>query len=132
MCYYEEKVVFTLKTDLKIKHIFEPNPLACGQAVISMLFGIDVYEVIAKAETDAELSKKQMISIIGDYGYKMSNIKGQAFSVKDLPNCAVLSLETPKCWHWSLFYNGVIYDPEYGVLNDFPISNRKYFFEIMF
>ena len=49
---------------------------------------------------------------------------------KDLPGVALLSLETPKCWHWSLYYNGKFYDPEYGLIEDFPPSNRRYFWEI--
>ena len=36
----------------EIKHIFEPNPLACGQAVIAMITDIDVYEIIRLAGTD--------------------------------------------------------------------------------
>ena len=48
----------------------------------------------------------------------------------DLPNICILSLETPKCWHWSLFYKGRFLDPEYGVLDDFPVCGRKYFWEI--
>ena len=50
--------------------------------------------------------------------------------IADLPDIALLSLETPKCWHWSLYASGKVYDPEYGVLDDFPVSNRKYYWEI--
>ncbi|MEE0896377.1 MAG: hypothetical protein U0L88_01940, partial [Acutalibacteraceae bacterium] len=49
---------------------------------------------------------------------------------KDLPNFCFLSLETPKCWHWSLYADGVFYDPEHGVLDDFPASRRRYFWAI--
>ena len=33
-----------------VSHIFEPNSLACGQAVVSMLSGIDVFEIIKLAK----------------------------------------------------------------------------------
>ncbi|MBR1592596.1 MAG: type I pullulanase [Ruminococcus sp.] len=42
----------------------------------------------------------------------------------------MLSIETPRCWHWSLYHDGIFYDPEHGVLDDFPVSGRKYFWEI--
>ena len=43
---------------------------------------------------------------------------------------ATLSLETPHCWYWSLYFDGIFYDPEYGVLEEFPPSVRRYYWEI--
>ena len=42
----------------------------------------------------------------------------------------MLSLETPRCWHWSLYAEGTFYDPEHGVSDDFPEAGRKYYWEI--
>ena len=42
----------------------------------------------------------------------------------------LLSLETPRCWHWSLYADGTFYDPEHGILSDFPQSDRKFYWEI--
>ena len=111
-------------------HIFEPTWLQCGQAVLSMLSGKTVDEIIKIFSTDRETTLKQMKQALNALEIKFSNEKKQAFTKNDLPKIAVLSLETPKCWHWSLYYNGVFYDPEYGVLEDFPPSNRRYFWEI--
>lgn len=33
-------------------------------------------------------------------------------------------------WHWSLYADGVFYDPEHGVLEDFQESARKYYWEV--
>ena len=38
--------------------------------------------------------------------------------------------ETPRCWHWSLYCEGTFYDPEHGVMEDFPQSARKYFWKL--
>lgn len=114
----------------EIKHIFEPNPLACGQAVIAMLTGTDVYKIIELAGTDRETTLADMKRLLLDFGFSLSAERKQAESILDLPNIALLSLETPKCWHWSLYADGKVYDPEYGVLDDFPNSNRKYFWNI--
>ena len=110
-----------------VKHIYEPNPLACGQAVLSMLSGIDVYEIMKLVNTEKETTLNDMKMALAQLGISYKNERVEVKDKSELPCVAVLSLETPKCWHWSLFFDGVFYDPEYGILNDFPPSNRRYF-----
>lgn len=114
----------------KINHIFEPNPLACGQAVLAMLSGRDVYDIIALVGTKRETTLKDMKSALKTLGIKFGDTRVEVNKKQDLPPIALLSLETPKCWHWSLYFDGKFYDPEYGVLDDFPPSNRRYYWEI--
>ena len=114
----------------EIKHIFEPNPLACGQAVIAMLTGEDVNSIIKLVGTDRETTLADMRATLPEFGFTLLPERKQAIKLSDLPETALLSLETPKCWHWSLYANGKVYDPEHGVLADFPESNRKYYWEI--
>lgn len=111
-------------------HIFEPNPLACGQAVVSMLSGTDVYEIMRLAGTERETTLADMKRLLNKLDIKCSDARVQVSKKDELPTIALLSLETPKCWHWSLYFEGKFYDPEYGVLDDFPPSNRRYFWEI--
>ena len=113
-----------------INHIFEPNPLACGQAAIAMAAGVDVGEVIDFLGTDRETALADMRKGLKHFGLKLSSERTQVTAAANLPDFALLSLETPKCWHWSLYADGVFYDPEYGVLNDFPPSNRRYYWKI--
>ena len=54
-----------------------------------------------------------------------------SYKKQDLPSVALLSLETPRCWHWSLYFDGIFYDPEHGVLEDYPLCNRKFYWEIL-
>lgn len=114
----------------KIVHIFEPNPLACGQAALAMISGIAVDEVISIVGTERETTLAQMRSFLENQGISMAKCRKQVCSKNELPQFAILSLETPKCWHWSLYANGIFYDPEYGVLDDFPPSNRRYYWEV--
>lgn len=114
----------------KITHIYEPNPLACGQAVLAMLSGVGVNEIFKLVKTEKETTLKDMKIALDTLGVSYSAERKEVKSKSDLPSVALLSLETPKCWHWSLFFNGMFYDPEYGILNDFPPSNRRYFWEI--
>lgn len=115
----------------EIKHIFEPNPLACGQAVIAMITDTDVSEIIKLAGTDRETTLAAMKALLSHFGFSLSFERKEVVKISDLPSLALLSLETPKCWHWSLYCEGKVYDPEYGVLSDFPVSNRKYFWEVI-
>lgn len=113
-----------------IKHIFEPNPLACGQAVIAMVTGEDVENIIKLVGTDRETKLADMKSAFAHFGFALSRERKEAKNISDLPEMALLSLETPKCWHWSLYSAGKVYDPEHGVLSGFPAANRKYYWEI--
>lgn len=114
----------------KIIHIFEPTPLQCGQAVIAMLSGLPVSEVAVLCGTERETTLKDMVNTLSSLGITMSTVRKQINERSQLPELAVLSLETPHCWHWSLYVRGIFYDPEYGVLEDFPPSARRYCFEI--
>lgn len=75
----------------------------------------------------AETDLKTMKAIFCKLGVAVGDERIAVTDKKSLPQYALLSLETPKCWHWSLYINGIFYDPEYGILNDFPPSNRRYF-----
>ena len=113
-----------------ICHIYEPNPLACGQAVLCMLSGLSYEEIIDIVKTERETTLKDMKNALKTLGISMSENRILANNKGDLPPVALLSLETPKCWHWSLYFKGIFYDPEYGILGDFPPSNRRYYWEI--
>lgn len=112
------------------KHIFEPTPLQCGQAVLAMLADVSVQEIVNIVKTDRETTLNQMFEALNRYNIKHSTQRVAVTQKEDLPPICFLSLETPKCWHWSLFYNGKFLDPEYGILDDFPPSSRRYYWEI--
>lgn len=115
---------------MEIKHIFEPTPLQCGQAVLSMVTGKSTDEVVEVLNNDRETTLKEMFFFLGKEGFSVSRKRVQVNKKEELPRLCFLSLETPKCWHWSLYFEGTFYDPEHGVLNDFPESDRRYYWEI--
>jgi hypothetical protein len=115
----------------KVIYVREPTDLQCGQAVLSMLSGLSVDEIIALCGTDRETNLKQMLSVLDALEIKYIRERRQAQTKDDLPKICVLSLETPRCWHWSLYFDGTFYDPEHGVMNDFPECKRKYYWEIL-
>ena len=115
----------------EVAYIHEPTDLQCGQAVLAMLSGVTVEEIINIVGTDRETNLKQMLSALDTLEIRYIAERKQAFAKEELPSVCILSLETPRCWHWSLYFKGTFYDPEHGVLSDFPTANRKYYWEIL-
>ncbi len=116
---------------MKITYIHEPTDLQCGQAVLAMLCGMTAERVCAELCNERETTLREMKDYLAAHGIALSPERKQAFEKGDLPGCALLSLETPRCWHWALYEGGIFYDPEHGILDDFPQSERKYFWEVM-
>lgn len=114
----------------EIHHLYEPDRLQCGQAVLAMLSGRSIDDIINLVGTERETTLNDMKRAFEMLGISYENERRQAQNKNDLPQVALLSLETPKCWHWSLYYGGRFYDPEYGVLDDFPPSKRRYYWKL--
>lgn len=114
----------------EIIYIHEPTDLQCGQAVLAMVLGMSAEEVCRLLDNYRETTLKEMRSFLMDHGVWVSDVRVQVSEKEELPPLCMLSLETPRCWHWSLYADGTFYDPEHGVMDDFPESGRRYFWEI--
>lgn len=114
----------------EIIYIHEPTPLQCGQAVLAMLSGRSVSEITELAGTERETTLKDMFRALEILGISYNPQRIAVEKREQLPEICILSLETPRCWHWSLYYKGTFYDPEHGVMEDFPESTRRYYWEI--
>ena len=115
---------------MKISYLREPTDLQCGQAVLAMICAKSVEEIVLLLNNDRETTLKEMKFVLNNFGYEVSDVRHQATNKNDLPNLCFLSLETPRCWHWSLYCDGVFYDPEHGIMDDFPECNRKYYWKV--
>ncbi len=113
-----------------INYIHEPTPLQCGQAVLAMLTDKTVDEVVKILKNERETTLKEMLGFLNNNGFKVEAKRYEAAKKESLPEIALLSLETPRCWHWSLYYKGTFYDPEHNILSDFPACNRKYYWKV--
>ena len=113
------------------KYVKEPTDLQCGQAVLAMLSDKTVDEIIKIVGTERETTLKQMFFALDTLDIKYNKNRIEVKNATELPDICILSLETPRCWHWSLYFKGTFYDPEHGVLSDFPTSNRRYYWEIL-
>lgn len=115
-----------------ITYIHEPTDLQCGQAVLAMLTELMVEQVVRELNNDRETTLKEMKSFLRAHGVWISDVRIQVREKKELPEHCLLSLETPRCWHWSLYSENVFYDPEHGMMDNFPESARRYYWEIRF
>ena len=88
---------------MTINYIHEPTDLQCGQAVLAMLLDTTPETICERLGNYRETTLKEMRLVLSENGISMGNERKQAFNISDLPECAIISLETPRCWHWSLF-----------------------------
>ena len=115
---------------MNITYIHEPTDLQCGQAVLAMVLGLSAEQVVSDLNNDRETTLKEMKSYLRSHGAWVSDERVPVTDKEQLPPLCMLSLETPRCWHWSLYCEGTFYDPEHGVMSDFPASNRRYYWQI--
>lgn len=115
---------------MEITYIHEPTDLQCGQAVLAMVLGKTPEYICRLLDNERETDLKEMKRTFREHGVHISDERKQVTDKAELPSLCLLSLETPRCWHWSLYCEGTFYDPEHGVLSDFPVSDRKYYWEL--
>lgn len=115
---------------MEIKYIHEPTDLQCGQAVLAMILGDSAENICELLHNERETTLREMKQTLRNAGYIVSDERVQVSDKAELPPLCMLSLETPRCWHWSLYCEGTFYDPEHGVMDDFPASRRRYYWKI--
>ncbi len=115
---------------MEIKYIHEPTDLQCGQAVLAMILGTTPEHVCEVIGNDRETTLREMKNTLRNAGFTVSDERIAVKNKTELPELCFLSLETPRCWHWSLYCEGTFYDPEHGVMDDFPASNRRYYWTV--
>lgn len=108
-----------------IEYIKQPTDALCGQSVIAMLAGISVNEVIEYMKNDGGTGVLAISNALIHYGYRTTTKSRIRYREgKSLPDCCVLGVKLPTYGHWSLYYKGKFYDPEFGVLDKLP-ENAK-------
>ncbi|MBQ8075119.1 MAG: hypothetical protein IJ237_03955 [Oscillospiraceae bacterium] len=117
---------------MTLTYLHEPTDLQCGQAVLAMITGMTAEQVANELHNDRETNLREMKGFLRSHGLWISEERIPVVRKEELPALCVLSCETPRCWHWSLYCDGVFYDPEHGILDDFPESNRRYYWEVRY
>jgi len=103
-----------------ISHIKQPTKYLCGQAVIAMLAEVSVDEVIDVVENDKGMSVSEVSDALYYYGIKHAKARTRVAKDTILPDICILSIRLPGYGHWSLYYKGTYYDPEFGPSTELP------------
>jgi RimJ/RimL family protein N-acetyltransferase len=101
-----------------ITYIKQPTGYLCGQAVIAMLANVSIDEVVEILHNDKGISDAELKTALKWYGLKLTANKRTKYEGGELPECAILGVKLPGYGHWSLYYKGKFYDPEFGVSDD--------------
>jgi len=113
-----------------IKYIKEPTGYLCGQSVVAMLANVSVDEVIDIIGHDKGTSVSEIDKALTWYGIKHGK-RQKCTDDAILPDICILSLKLPKYGHWSLYFKGTYYDPEFGVLKKNPPNAKlNHYWEI--
>lgn len=112
-------------------YIHEPTDLQCGQAVLAMLLGVSVESVCNELQNERETSFREMKRFLENHGFKLSSERMQADTKADLPEVALLSLETPRCWHWSLHAEVFFTPPSMESWRIFPNAKGNIFGKLL-
>jgi len=114
-----------VRTIDSIDCIKEPTGYLCGQSVVAMLAGVSVDEVIEVMRTDQGTGVLVIRDALKYFGFKTATKARVKYAPgESLPGCCILSVKLPGYGHWSLYYKGKYYDPEFGVLDRLPDNAR--------
>jgi Acetyltransferases, including N-acetylases of ribosomal proteins len=115
-----------------VTFVEQPTGYLCGQSVVAMLAGVSVDDVIAVMQNDKGTSTSEIRDALKWYGIRTATKARTKFEVgMTLPECCILSLRLPGYGHWSLYYKGKHYDPEFGVSDELhKYAELRFFWEI--
>jgi len=101
-----------------IIYVKEPTGYLCGQSCVAMLASKTVDEVIDIMGTDKGTNLEHIKTALEYYGIKHEKSLKKYEEGRPLPNICILELQLPKYKHWTLYFNGKYYDPEFGILDE--------------
>lgn len=115
--------------------IKQPNDGLCGQAVVAMLAGVtiqDVVDVMECREWQGTMGK--VISAINYYGIDHSDIIYYTQGAKNvkLPECCIMMEKMGRFCHYLLHYKDKFYDPTLGMLENYDFSKLLGYLEIRY
>lgn len=109
-----------------IELVYQNKKGLCGQAVVSMLSGVSIEEVIKLMSVQSSMSK--VIEALDYYGILHSS--KMIYNINEnteLPKCCIINSKG----HLMVFYADKYYDPYIGILSTFDFDNITGFLEIL-
>lgn len=116
----------------RIEYVKQPDKGLCGQTCIAMLTGLPIDEIINVMHSNKCLASiSKVIEALDYYGIAHSDkfIYTRGGEVK-FPKCCIINVQGNKKSHLMVYYNGIYYDPTYGVMADYPYEKVISYLEI--
>lgn len=118
-----------------IELIKQKNDGLCGQAVVAMLAGTSIPEVMEVMECrEWQATMGRVISALNYYGIDHDDIiyYTQGRTDFELPDCCIMMEKMGRFSHYLLHYNGRFYDPTLGLLDAYDKSKLLGYLEIRY
>ena len=112
--------------------IKQPEDGLCGQACVAMLAGRTIAEVITIMDCrEWQATMGRMISALNYYGIDHADVINYTEG-RDvvLPKCCIMMERMGRYCHYLIHYDGLFYDSNLGVLQEYDMSKLLGFLEI--
>ncbi len=115
-----------------IELIKQPNDGLCGQAVVAMLAGVTIQEVMDVMECrEWQGTMGRMISALNYYGIDHSEIIYYTERPDGkIPECCIIMEKMGRFSHYLIHYKGKYFDPTLGLLDDYDKAKLLGYLEI--
>lgn len=106
-----------------ITYVPQPNFYTCDHACLAMITNIPIEEAISVMEKNKSSGSSAFYKALKKY--KIDYLSWRSIdNVQGLPPLCVLLVEFPTYNHSVLYYDGIYYDPEFGVLDTYTPAGR--------
>lgn len=100
----------------------------CGQACVATIAGVSLEESIrAFGGKRGKTRTKEVAKALHDLGVTSGDSLTRISKNEGKPNCCIVKLhfKNTENTHWTVYYNGLFYDPALGILKDYSEGTRQ-------
>jgi hypothetical protein len=115
----------------KVNYVKQPADGYCGQACLAMLAGLSVEEVtrIMKC-TQWQASIGKVLETLDYFGFSYKKPVYSHGVKADFPKCCIINVKLVPKNHLLVYYDGVFYDPTFGVTPEYHYETIISYIEI--
>jgi len=114
---------------MKVKLVTQPqNSNLCGQACVATIAGKSIEDSIkAFGGKSGKTRTRDVVYALHTLGVECGDKLTRISKKTGKTNCCIVKLhfDNTKNTHWTVFYNGLFYDPALGILKDYSEGTRQ-------
>lgn len=109
-----------------ISYVKAPTKSLSAHWCVAMLAGVSVDEVIKLIGEREGITKQDLKKVLDYYGIRYATNSSKYDPKVPLPNLCIIRMLMTGYMHWEVYFDGVYYDPEFGILKEFPQNSKTY------